>query len=304
MPIAVPNQRTTFFAAVIFLFASAMLPARWATRISALPRTIVMTFTQPFTDFLGDYASGAARPDAVQVEYGPEEQLQRNYEAALKENQLLWSQLMRLQEEIKSFRFLTDEAKRYYITAVEFNLMPARVTNAYDKKLTISRGSSKAMREGMVATDGPFLVGQVVEVGSSYSTVELITAPGTELQARVIDQRRSRIDFDPENAPPGVVAELERIRMEEPKMKLVVSSDGKRFHAVEEKGQDIPIGSLVVLNEDGLWPSEAQGLFIGRVTEVTDFPDDPTGYYQVTVEPVRPLEYLDDVLIVTPRETE
>ncbi len=167
---------------------------------------------------------------------------------------------------------------------------PARVlgrsTDPATRTVTLNRGAGAGMVEGATVVTGPHLLGRIVKVGRLTADVQLITAPGTTLQAVI-------------TPPVWTVDTLPPERLREPaQFKL----DGAgRFTAIAHQDMTVNLGDIAHLSDPSPhWSDSAQGMIVGEVVEIAPVHEPPLRK-KIVIEPLDDLFYRDEVTVILPR---
>ncbi len=150
--------------------------------------------------------------------------------------------------------------------------------------LTINAGRDAQLVEGLIVVSGPNLLGRVVEVGGRSASVELITAPGTRINAHI----------KPAVWPADALPEA-RQRL----CQFDAKPDGT-LEAIVEEDFVAEVGDLARL-EDSDWPYAARGMVLGEVVAVEDT-EELALRKRVVVRPIPSVRFLGRVTVVVPRE--
>lgn len=158
-----------------------------------------------------------------------------------------------------------------------------RSTDPAGATLTINAGYESRLVEGLVVVSGPNLLGHVVEVGPRSATVELITAPGTRINAKVTPA------VWPAEGLPETRGRL---------CQLDAQPDGQ-LEAIVEESYVVEVGDLARL-EDNDWPYAARGMVLGEVVAVEDAKELALRK-KIVVRPIPTVRFLGRVTVVVPR---
>ena len=256
---------------------ASQLPTRWIDPVTSAPSGVMQMATAPLRDPLHQLASSIRRPpDAtIGVEY---QAMEKNYGELLAYTQRLEQELREAREQIAQLSQVRESNSLEGVV-----LQSCQVTGPFGEArrelLSITPGSRKGIREGMVVADGFHLVGKVTESTPQSATVVLITAKGMRPVARLVPPTG-------ETGPRGTLVQL-------------AATGEQTFEVKVGVDQAVQVGDLAHL-EDDMWPSEAQALVLGRVTAVERWPDDPELYRRVVVTPMRSLVHMTRVVVMVP----
>lgn len=193
-------------------------------------------------------------------------------------------QLEQLVDEYKRKLFLVESVIDYGETPTR--PLSAKVNRYVDtgpsQIITINRGSNHGIKPSMTVVHEFALVGRVIApVGPASANVELVTSHDAVFQVRV-QPRDSQVTYANIRATP--------------------SGDGQTF--VAQVGRDSPIRAPAdVRMADAVYYPDARGSVLGVVTEVAEYPPDPTLYKQLVIRPEFDLRFgLEEVVVLLPAE--
>ena len=273
------SRRRVLAAALGAAALTSFAPARWAAAVFDKPRHVLEAVVSPPVHGLKLLCDALVQPGDLAYTSQRPDDLRANLEEALRYNERLRQELAEARAQIAQ---LSRVREHMDLQGVE--LVWASVTgwsNDGDYPLLrLNRGAAVGLRPRQVVASGFNLVGRVVDVGPATATVHLLTAPRTHLAARLVPPF-------PGDPPRAVLADVHS------------TDDGDTFQAVVDTAEPVAVGDLAHLADDA-WPPEARGLVIGKVTAVRDDPEDPTLRRRVTIQPIRPLAYLDRVVVMMP----
>ena len=162
----------------------------------------------------------------------------------------------------------------------------ARVTaflgDADNPMLAIDRGENRGVKNNLAVVYGANLVGTVAEAGNLTADVALTTAPGTNMEVRVMP--------------------AEPVAAREVRERLIKADDGDLFYMDVAATAPVQVGDLAHLSEIGVWPPEAAGFIVGQVIEAQDHPKDPLKLKRWIVRPMVDLKRLKRVSVLAPSE--
>ena len=211
---------------------------------------------------------------------------------ALSEIQCLQNQVAALTtqndvfREINAGRELMGDAQRY--------AQPFRVVGgdaAGREWLTLKADGSEGLLPGQAVVRRDSLVGKVASVGSSGSSVRLITDRGFRISAQFGRFRKTAdgrgIEFAALKSPQPLV---------EGRGKGLLSVSNLSLAAVYDAG--LTAGDYVVLKDPDDWPVVANGFIIGQVESIEKQPK-ATLFAEIAVKPRLNLMQLNEVMVVT-----
>jgi len=255
-----------------------------ATKISAVPRHLVATVSNPLSQPLHSLSAWTRSTPAEAEDLAERRELARINDELNQYNRQLEEQLRVARQRIAELSRIRE------VGGLEApSLVPAGVTSwqgGAAPVLTINRGSMHGLAPGMVVGTAADLVGRISDVGPSSATVSLITAPRTLLDVRVLP---------PLVGPSGreVILQLQPFEGQE------------LFWAEAAHTDPIQVGDLAhlrladnVLASAARWPDEAAGMVVGKVVRIEDHPDDPRLRTRVIVQPRVSLRGLTRVVVL------
>jgi len=188
-----------------------------------------------------------------------------------KENEELLSQLVQLKEMARENEFLRQQIG--LVSGESPQLILANVIgqnlSPFEKCLLINQGAKDGVEEkAVVIMAGNFLIGQVIEVGSSFAKVQLIIDPNSRVNALIQES--------------GVAG-------------LVKSNQGLNLTVdLIPQGETIREGQTVVTSGlAGIFPS---GLLIGQISQVVSI--DVQVFQKAKIEPAFDFKKLDKVFVI------
>ncbi len=279
------TQRRALFLLIVLAIISAMLPPDAARAVSSWPRARLGDMVSFVAMPVHAVFSSLRRPEPLGVERGPAGQLQQNYDALLRYNAWLAEELRRTRAELGLYRVASRQMRLEGIRLEQADVT-AWAGNRSRQTLTISAGSLKGIRPGLVVTDPSSftLVGRVTQVGSTSATVELVTSPGNRLEVRFL---------------PSTPVALAR----EAILSIQADRKGTEFTAIAKADTPVAEGYLAhLVDTKSVWPQEARGFVVGKVTAVEPLSSDPLMYRTVTVTPIAPPATLSRVLVLVPAD--
>lgn len=274
---------------IILLVLSSFTRLQTASVIAFVPRNLVRTVANPFSQPLHSLSSTARQPAAVDQSRLEREQLLREYNEALAIAERLRQQLERANKHIadlSGIRKLVPELRGT-------TLVLSNVTGwggGPAPTLTINRGTRHGVQLGQAVAFEANLVGRITGAEPNSATVSLITTPGLLLDARVLPPVTGQ-------SPRQSLIQLQPVRGEE----LFIAETGRDQPI--SKGDLAHLYPAEVLHEgETHWPDEAAGLILGQVVEVAEHPDDPKLRRHVYVRPNRSLKHLTRVMVLVPEQ--
>ncbi len=277
------TQRRVLLLFIVLAMISAMLPPGAARAVSDWPRARVSDLVSFVSTPLHAVFGSIRRSDPLGIDRGPEAQLRQNYDALLRYNAWLAEELRRTRAELGLYRMASRQMRLEGIRLEQADVT-AWAGSRNRQTLTIGIGSIKGIRAGLVVTDPSSftLVGRVTHVGSTSATVELITSPRNRVEVRFL---------------PSTPVAVNR----EAILSIEADAKGQTFTAVAKADTPVEMGYLAhLVDTKSVWPQEARGFVVGKVTAVTPLSSDPLLYRTVTVTPVAPPATLSRVLVLVP----
>jgi len=274
------TQRRALVTTIVLLGIASFLPINIAGRLADPARDLLRLTTMPLAHPLKAVGDSVRGREPLPVQLGDAD----DYEWAKREIERLRQELDEATRQIAELSHMRQE------TAMRGNtLQRARVTGWSNRPmaptLTLNRGTRDGVSAGYVVASGFNLVGRVTDTSSTGATVHLITAPTTPLTVRFVPSALRS------SAPAGGAAVCE--------LNTQTAGQGHVFVGVVPHDAPVRPGDLAKL-QDPTWPAEAAGFIVGKVTTVDPHPDDPTLRKRVTVEPIRALAHLSEVVVVVP----
>ena len=156
----------------------------------------------------------------------------------------------------------------------------ARQFESAGHQFTLGHGTRHGLHEGQVVVVGPNLIGQIIDAGRSSATVRLVSSPGTVINSIVAPANWSKTGLKK--------SQLETRQFE-------AGSDGT-LTALVPKDAPVALGQIAFLRDED-WPAEAQGCAIGQVIKIEPVDEHPLRV-RVTLEPMRPYQFIDKVVVI------
>jgi len=278
----ITHERALLLAMVVLLVCS-QLPVRAIRPITRVPSLVLTTITQPFTDHLHHASSRLVDDSESNQPDVNVEDLQRNYDRLLQDNEWLRQNLEEARQtiaELAQTRGIIDRAER--------RLVPGTVTASQGTReapvLTIALDANHGVHKGDIVGSGYNLIGRVSDVWQRTAQVAVITRP----------RHSMLVTLRPENASPGDAG-----------IPALMQSDDTGLRFLTEVGVNDPVrvGDLAYL-ADETWPEESRGFVVGRVTSAEPKTTDPELRRVVVVQPVRDIRYIRRVFVVVPVQAE
>jgi cell shape-determining protein MreC len=265
------------------LLVCSQLPTRLIRPLTRVPSLVLATVTQPFTDPLHQASTRVVGEGNVNQTDVNVEDLQRNYDRLLQDNEWLRQSLEESRQtvaELSQTRGIIDRNER--------RLVPGTVTAVQGTReapvMTIALDANHGVERDDIVGSGFSLVGRVSDVWQRAAQVAVITRPNHSLLVTLRSETATPLDG-------GIPALLQ--------------SDATGLRFFTEIGVDDPVrvGDLAYL-ADETWPDEARGFVVGRVTSIEPKSTDPQLRRVVAVDPVRDLRYVRRVFVVVPVQPE
>lgn len=274
---------------IVLLVISTFTRRQTASAIAYLPRNIVRTVTNPFSQPLHSISSEVRRPSPIDRSELERDQLVREYHEALAIAERLRQQLDRANKHIADLSGIRKLVPQLRGT----RLVLSNVTGwggGSAPTLTINRGTQQGIQLGQAVAFEANLVGRISSAEPNSATVSLITTPGILLDARVLPPLTGE-------SPRQALLQLQPVPGEE----LFIAEVGRDQPVA--KGDLAHLYPAEVLHEgETFWPDEAAGLILGQVVEVAEHPDDPKLRRRVFVRPNRSLKHLTRVVVLVPEQ--
>lgn len=278
------TQRKALVLVTLVLFCCALLDSRWTNWLTGPVAQAVNTLQRP-----ADEMASLMRQDPPMAYEGLSDQrLEELLEKARKENEALWSEIDKLNEQLASFRAIQDIRDIESVRLVEARV--SRYNNdAMNPTVMILRGSLHGLEPDDAVAHKTNLVGFVTEsIGPANAMVSLITRKGFSIGVQI----KPPPNPDKPNAalPPGWP------------YKTRVTSDGRGAFYVDLK-KSIADGLRpgdYVRAEDTVRES-ATGFLLGLIEKVEPVDDDPLNLSRVTIKPRVPIGPQRRVTVLTER---
>jgi cell shape-determining protein MreC len=197
-------------------------------------------------------------------------------------NLRLENEVIRLRRENAALQDLQERFSRTEYRTIMADVM-GRSIESDVRALTINRGQRAGLSQGIPAVIDANVVGRLTSVGRVTATVELITTPGTKLNAII--------------TPPTWSGSLPAARRR--LVQFDAMPDGT-LQALAPDDLPINIDDIAHLRDDS-WPNSVNGMILGRVINVESL-DDPPLRIRITIQPLRTLQYLDEVTLIVPKQ--
>lgn len=274
------THRRVMTAIALLLVVAIFMPSSFAAMLGRLPQTAMLTVLTPLTAPLKSLSDSLRGAEPSTPVWSKQEQLERDYGIALRLNDSLLQQNRLLREQLQQLARV-----REVVGDRPADFFSVAVTGFFDEPtnptLALSRGSLSGIQERQPVVSGYSLVGQISEVGPTSSQVELITAPETKLQVRIIPPT-------PGGAMEGYETFIER-HPERPEV----------FYVDVNRDLQLRPGDLAHLS-DRRWRPEALGFVVGQITQINNHPDQPLLLRRLIIEPILPLADLSMVTVLVP----
>jgi cell shape-determining protein MreC len=281
MPKPLLTPRRSLLILALLLFVNAMLPERHAQTAGYIPATVVNFAAAPLAAPLKSLSGSLRAREPDRIEMGTPADVEVQYQLALQRLRQLEAELDEAQRLI-----MTLTQSREMLSLAGTRLVPARAWGFAGERVrpvvNIDRGRSRGIHEGMAVVHGINLVGRVDRAYANTADVELITAPNSRLQVRILPPRT-------DEAPRELVEILE------------LAPDRRTFRVQVKIDAPVQQGDLAHLIDER-WPAEARGYVVGQVVRVNPDPSAPHSFRIVEVRPLAPLESLNRLTVLAPIE--
>lgn len=274
------TQRRAFALVVAVLLISSIARNSVSFAIASVPAALVQGLAAPFAWPLGAIATALRGDGERGVDSGVEASVagQRLAEAAVYITQLeqrLYAAEQQLAQLMQTQQ--VSSGARYVVARVSGSSGdPTQPT------ITIDKGASRGIGLDSTVVSGVSLVGRVIDASPASARVSLISAKDTRLFVWI--------------KPPDVLGGPREVLEQ-----VTRSTAGAMFEARIEQGKTVRIGDIAYL-ADELWPPEAQGFIVGRVTRVEPAPDNPLQFQRVLIDPIPELSQLRRATVLVPVE--
>ncbi len=282
------TQRRMLALVVTASMMAGLLPDAAARALWSRPRQIKDMLITPLTHPLHQMSLRLRGPSAQDI-------APASFDATAAAEERRWyaSQVQRLKAELRDAYQRLERYERHAELARRGGAAmdgPAAYTTAHvtawggradQPTLTINKGRSHGLSEGMVVCDDVSLVGRIIDAGAMTATVALLTVPGQQVAVRVIPADHPASDGLP--------------------LVLRYEADRQAFAQITEITSPVNVGDLAHLDDASAWPPEAWGLLVGRVTAI-ERDEDPLNFKRLLVQPIIRGAYLRRVTILIPRD--
>jgi len=267
-------------ALLIGVVVCAFLPSSWLgwTRgPHKLVETVIGPVSQLLSTVAGSVGGEAEDPVLLADLQKANTLLQEQYARNLR----LENEVIRLRRENAALQDLQERFNQREYRTIMADVM-GRSIESGTRALTINRGERAGLRDQIPAVIDANVVGRLTSVGRATATVELITTPGTKLNAIL--------------TPPTWSGSLPAARRR--LVQFDALADGT-FEALAPNDLPVNIDDIAHLRDDS-WPDSVNGMILGRVIDVESL-DDPPLRIRITIAPLRTLQYLNEVTLIVPK---
>ena len=284
------NQRRIFLLVLAALVLASLLKPAGARMISGTPRHIVEKIVGIVSGPLKSLSDSVRRRPDQQLDRGNPALLAQNYDQLKRENDGLFQEKEALKRELDLLRRFRKLSGQESIDLVRSDVTAWR-SDAQRQTLTINRGALQGLRPGLAVVDWYdfSLVGRLTDVGPGTATVELITSATTRVSVRFKPFGGARLPFVP---PVFQLDPADR----QGRFSKVIKADNPDL----VKPGYVAFLYLSLNQDDSIWPREAAGFAVGKVTAVEPWAENPLLYRRVVVEPIHSLAHLGQVMVLVP----
>lgn len=177
-------------------------------------------------------------------------------------------ELEEAEQEADRLQALLDLADAYSLESTAARIISGS-SDSWTSTVTIDKGSSSGLSAGMPVTSSSGVIGQIIECGTSSSTVRLLADENSSISAMVQSSRAQGM--------------------------LTGSATGELTLTLVRTSQEVSVGDVVVTS--GLGGVFPKGLPLGEVVSVTSNPG--ALYLDIVVEPYASAENYEEVLVIT-----
>ena len=231
---------------------------RSAVSLVTSPVRAVGSFVVAPTTGLGDVFRNLTADEATLTELEQENEELRATVAQLQESQLTAERLQDLLDLKSAYRLQPTAAR-----------VISGSSDSWTSTVTIDKGTSSGVAQGMAVADSSGIIGQVIECGPNSSVVRLISDESSSVSAMVQSSRAQGM--------------------------LRGSADGTIHLALVRTDQEVNVGDIVVTS--GLGGVFPKGLMLGTVESVER--SSGSLYYDITVRAPSSPGLQEEVLIIT-----
>jgi cell shape-determining protein MreC len=268
-------------ALLIGVVVCAFLPSSWLGWTRG-PHKIVETMVGPVSQLMSTVAGSVGGEQEDPIHLADLQKANRLLQEQYARNLRLENEVIRLRRENAALQDLQERFSRTEYRTIMADVM-GRSIESDVRALTINRGQRAGLSQGIPAVIDANVVGRLTSVGRVTATVELITTPGTKLNAII--------------TPPTWSGSLPAARRR--LVQFDAMPDGT-LQALAPDDLPINIDDIAHLRDDS-WPNSVNGMILGRVINVESL-DDPPLRIRITIQPLRTLQYLDEVTLIVPKQ--
>lgn len=280
------TQRKALVLVTLVLIGCALLNTRWTGWLASPITQTVNTLQYP-ADFL---ASALKNDPAVDYPERSEEEAEDMLAKAQAQNNKLWEENRRLNDQLATFQAIYDEAKD--VEAIQF--VEARVgrynNDPINPTMLVMRGALHGLKPDDAVAFKANLIGFVSDsIGPANATVALITRKGFSIGVQ-IKPPPDPDDPEEKNLPPGWP------------YRTRVTSDGKGAFVCDLKKSvagGLRAGDYVRAADTIL--DSADGTLLGLIESIEPSPDNPHNLSRVIIRPRTPIGPQRTVTILTER---
>jgi len=275
------TQRKALVLVTLLLFACALLNTGWTNWL-----TRPITHTINTLQYPADWLANQFKDDQpIDVPEASKQELALLLREARKENEELWIEIEKLNDQIASFNAIQEIRDIESIQLVEarvsrYNSDPTNPT------MLILRGSLHGLQRDDAVASKSNLIGFVTDsIGPTSATVTLLTRKGFSIGVQIKPPPKKD-----QVLPPGWP------------FKTRVESDGKGgffFEVKQKTAQGFRPGDYVRAADTIL--ESANGFLIGYIEKIEDSKDDPLNLSRVTIKPSVPIGPQRTVTVLTER---
>lgn len=267
-------------ALLVGVVVCAFLPSNWLGWTRG-PHKIVETMIGPVSQLMSAVAGSVGDEQEDPIHLADLQKANRLLQEQYARNLRLEEEVIRLRRENAALQDLQERFNRTEYRTIMADVM-GRSIETDVRALTINRGQRAGLRNDIPAVIDANVVGRLTSVGRVTATVELITTPGTKLNAIL--------------TPPTWSGSLPAARRR--LVQFDAMPDGT-LQALAPDDLPVNIDDIAHLRDDS-WPNSVNGMILGRVINVESL-DDPPLRIRITIAPLRTLQYLDEVTLIVPK---
>lgn len=272
---------------IAVLLGLALMPSAWYGFTTPLHGTVVTLLTPlslPFSSLESTLQMEREQPPLAGGDVGRLSDELRHKDALLIAAQRRITELERINAELQGLKARLGDSYVYRQVRVI-----GRSSDAAAGTLFIDEGAVNDLRVGLPAVDGANLVGRIVQISPTSSSIQPITSEGLLIEA---------VLAPPQLPSTGLPPERSRT------VQLRAEGDQRLFADDVDRSIPVEVGDYARLYDShgaSPWPASVQGYILGVVSAVEPNPDDGLRK-RVTVRPLISIQHVSAVTVIAPRD--